>query len=380
MQPRSQSLLHSSLWEGGTASADTLVPLNTQIISPTLAETFLIPFLALDEAAAPEQPPARQLVEYAIPRAPNSRGEPQGFVRYQAYPEDANHLYRQPSTSSFLPEASLGGRGQGNGFTRTPFADRLPAPTAQHPPSARDSGQPGRHPAGAFSGGAAGHLMGQLARQDGAAGPGSKRTSQHTDPQRSQSAAVGSLDTGEENFARALKRPRLVWTTQLHARFVDAVNQLGLKNAVPKTIMQLMGVEGLTRENVASHLQKYRLQLRKDGKDVDGNDDEDDHQNAANFLADAVAARRAEDDSGGAQLTAPEEEGDNPTDIQSHDGPAPRGGDLSSRMHQLQSAQQTLEATAMPNPAALGKQGSDVAALVGPDHMAGSMRDRSEGE
>lgn len=61
-----------------------------------------------------------------------------------------------------------------------------------------------------------------------------------------------------------------------------------------------MGVEGLTRENVASHLQKYRLQLRKDGKDVDGNDDEDDHQNAVNFLADAVAARRTEDDSGGA--------------------------------------------------------------------------------
>jgi SHAQKYF class myb-like DNA-binding protein len=33
--------------------------------------------------------------------------------------------------------------------------------------------------------------------------------------------------------------------------------------AVPKTIMQLMNVEGLTRENVASHLQKYRLYLRQ---------------------------------------------------------------------------------------------------------------------
>lgn len=54
-------------------------------------------------------------------------------------------------------------------------------------------------------------------------------------------ASVGSLDTaGEEHLARALKRPRLVWTSQLHARFVEAVNQLGLKSAVPKTIMQVL--------------------------------------------------------------------------------------------------------------------------------------------
>ena len=40
---------------------------------------------------------------------------------------------------------------------------------------------------------------------------------------------------------------------------MNAVNHLGIKNAVPKTILQLMNVEGMTRENVASHLQKYRL-------------------------------------------------------------------------------------------------------------------------
>ncbi|XP_010256853.1 PREDICTED: transcription factor PCL1 [Nelumbo nucifera] len=67
----------------------------------------------------------------------------------------------------------------------------------------------------------------------------------------------------EDPSARTLKRPRLVWTPQLHKRFVDVVAHLGIKNAVPKTIMQLMNVEGLTRENVASHLQKYRLYLKR---------------------------------------------------------------------------------------------------------------------
>ncbi|XP_051142270.1 transcription factor MYBC1-like [Andrographis paniculata] len=68
---------------------------------------------------------------------------------------------------------------------------------------------------------------------------------------------------GDNEPARTLKRPRLVWTPQLHKRFVDAVAHLGIKNAVPKTIMQLMSVDGLTRENVASHLQKYRLYLKR---------------------------------------------------------------------------------------------------------------------
>ena len=71
------------------------------------------------------------------------------------------------------------------------------------------------------------------------------------------------MEGTEDDAAHALKRPRLVWTPPLHKRFVDAVSHLGIKNAVPKTIMQLMNVEGLTRENVASHLQKYRLYLKR---------------------------------------------------------------------------------------------------------------------
>lgn len=76
------------------------------------------------------------------------------------------------------------------------------------------------------------------------------------------SGPAGAGSVGDET-ARTLKRPRLVWTPQLHKRFVDAVAHLGIKNAVPKTIMQLMNIDGLTRENVASHLQKYRLYLKR---------------------------------------------------------------------------------------------------------------------
>ncbi|MBA0853800.1 hypothetical protein Goshw_022112 [Gossypium schwendimanii] len=72
-------------------------------------------------------------------------------------------------------------------------------------------------------------------------------------------------DNGHENEdSSSQKKPRVVWSVDLHRKFVAAVNQLGLGDqAVPKKILDLMNVEGLTRENVASHLQKYRLYLRR---------------------------------------------------------------------------------------------------------------------
>lgn len=65
-----------------------------------------------------------------------------------------------------------------------------------------------------------------------------------------------------------------MWTPQLHKRFEEAVIKLGVEKAVPKTIMQIMNVDGLTRENVASHLQKYRLQLKRQGSDGEVVDDD----------------------------------------------------------------------------------------------------------
>ncbi|CAL0327812.1 unnamed protein product [Lupinus luteus] len=73
------------------------------------------------------------------------------------------------------------------------------------------------------------------------------------------------LEGGGEEMEEpsAQKRPRLAWTVELHKKFVHAVNQLGHERAVPRKIVELMNVEGITAGNVASHLQKYRQYLKK---------------------------------------------------------------------------------------------------------------------
>uniref|UniRef100_A0A2P2K3T5 Two-component response regulator n=1 Tax=Rhizophora mucronata TaxID=61149 RepID=A0A2P2K3T5_RHIMU len=67
----------------------------------------------------------------------------------------------------------------------------------------------------------------------------------------------------ENDDPSATKKPRVVWSVELHQQFISAVNQLGIDKAVPKRILELMNVPGLTRENVASHLQKFRLFLKR---------------------------------------------------------------------------------------------------------------------
>ncbi|CAK0787242.1 hypothetical protein CVIRNUC_010459 [Coccomyxa viridis] len=91
-----------------------------------------------------------------------------------------------------------------------------------------------------------------------------KRRAEPDEAEEGLSETEGEGGSGDSRRAEGRhKRPRLVWTAELHARFMNAVNHLGVKNAVPKTILQLMNVEGMTRENVASHLQKYRLYLKR---------------------------------------------------------------------------------------------------------------------
>ncbi|KAL5797505.1 hypothetical protein ACOSQ2_002325 [Xanthoceras sorbifolium] len=62
----------------------------------------------------------------------------------------------------------------------------------------------------------------------------------------------------KNNSNQGKKKVKVDWTPELHRRFVQAVEQLGVDKAVPSRILELMGIDCLTRHNIASHLQKYR--------------------------------------------------------------------------------------------------------------------------
>ncbi|CAA3022862.1 myb family transcription factor EFM-like [Olea europaea subsp. europaea] len=60
------------------------------------------------------------------------------------------------------------------------------------------------------------------------------------------------------------RKQRRCWSPELHRRFVNALQQLGgAQVATPKQIRDLMQVDGLSNDEVKSHLQKYRLHTRK---------------------------------------------------------------------------------------------------------------------
>ncbi|KAE8703078.1 hypothetical protein F3Y22_tig00110474pilonHSYRG00073 [Hibiscus syriacus] len=60
------------------------------------------------------------------------------------------------------------------------------------------------------------------------------------------------------NNNQGTRKVKVDWTPDLHRRFVQAVEQLGVNKAVPSRILEIMGTDCLTRHNIASHLQKYR--------------------------------------------------------------------------------------------------------------------------
>ncbi|GFY95427.1 hypothetical protein Acr_10g0008120 [Actinidia rufa] len=66
---------------------------------------------------------------------------------------------------------------------------------------------------------------------------------------------VGECNKGNR---KSWKKFGTDWTEELHNKFMAAVNHLGEGRCYPKEILELMNVPGLTRMQVASHLQKCR--------------------------------------------------------------------------------------------------------------------------
>ncbi|KAK7386310.1 hypothetical protein VNO78_26455 [Psophocarpus tetragonolobus] len=83
-----------------------------------------------------------------------------------------------------------------------------------------------------------------------------------TDKNTKSANKVGVHSDSYETRANR-KKMKVDWTPELHKKFVKAVEQLGIDQAIPSRILELMNVEGLTRHNVASHLQKYRMHKRQ---------------------------------------------------------------------------------------------------------------------
>ncbi|XP_074309438.1 transcription factor HHO2 [Silene latifolia] len=68
----------------------------------------------------------------------------------------------------------------------------------------------------------------------------------------------------EEKNGQSERKSRRCWSPELHRRFLHALQQLGGAHvATPKQIRELMKVDGLTNDEVKSHLQKYRLHTRR---------------------------------------------------------------------------------------------------------------------
>ncbi|KAL8229934.1 hypothetical protein R6Q57_014834 [Mikania cordata] len=67
-----------------------------------------------------------------------------------------------------------------------------------------------------------------------------------------------------EDKGQLNRKARRCWSPELHRRFLHALQQLGGAHvATPKQIRELMKVDGLTNDEVKSHLQKYRLHTRR---------------------------------------------------------------------------------------------------------------------
>lgn len=301
-------------------SLDELVPLNAALIPPALAQAFNIPVLgSIGDATAGSDagkaacwagpsawampgPSPAPLLPYGIRDAANGASDQlqnsssqqqaampvAGTLSVSTGLLDASQQMQQlrqlpapygqqlPATQSLsgpggslyvpgLPYSGAAGPSSGPGSWGGPPLGYLPPYGQAIPPQLQAAQQaqaqqqyPFRPPYPMYSG-PYGYPQGYNQQAGGLEwGPYSRSGPLPAAPQ----STTGTADDAEE-AAPLVKKSRLVWTPDLHQVFEDVVEKLGPDKAVPKNIMQEMnkaGIKDLTRENVASHLQKYRLQ------------------------------------------------------------------------------------------------------------------------
>ncbi|KAF7838636.1 Myb family transcription factor EFM [Senna tora] len=81
---------------------------------------------------------------------------------------------------------------------------------------------------------------------------------------KTTSTTTTTTTTSTSAATQAHRKTRRCWSPDLHRRFVNALQMLGGSQvATPKQIRELMKVDGLTNDEVKSHLQKYRLHTRR---------------------------------------------------------------------------------------------------------------------
>ncbi|KAL5553494.1 hypothetical protein UlMin_040895 [Ulmus minor] len=76
----------------------------------------------------------------------------------------------------------------------------------------------------------------------------------------------------KEKEGQTHRKQRRNWSPELHKRFLNALQQLGGSHAAtPKQIREMMKVDGLTNDEVKSHLQKFRLHTRRPTQAIHNN-------------------------------------------------------------------------------------------------------------
>ncbi|XP_030552254.1 transcription factor HHO3-like [Rhodamnia argentea] len=84
---------------------------------------------------------------------------------------------------------------------------------------------------------------------------------------------IGRREERSQGQGQAARRKqRRCWSPELHRLFLQSLQQLGGPHvATPKQIREVMKIDGLTNDEVKSHLQKYRLHTRRPSPNGHGN-------------------------------------------------------------------------------------------------------------